>query len=77
MAILSALLIKEDGNAGYDSLDSGATVEVTWMRILAAPDVLLSCITMSVAGLAWFWYAASLEPFLADTYAGLPFTFAL
>ena len=68
VAILSALLIKEDGNAGYDSLDSGATVEVTWLRILAAPDVLLSSVTMSVAGLAWVWYAASLEPFLADTY---------
>lgn len=69
LAILCAVFLEDDRTPGYESLEEDSQVEVTWLKILAAPGVLLSSLTLCCSGIAWVWYAASLEPFLEETYA--------
>ena len=51
-----------------EDIEEEGAVSVTWRQILSAPGMLVCVAGLLVAGSAWTWYLASLEPFLKEMY---------
>ena len=67
LLLLPCLLLLKDLASSYTSLDADLA-PVTWLQVLRAPGVLVTCFALALAGTSWSWYQASLQPFLAATY---------
>ena len=74
--LLPCTVFLKDLTTANRSLDEQEE-EVTWLRVLRAPGVAITCVALLMAGTSWSWYSASLQPFLEKTYDYTPTTTGL